>query len=93
MEEHAHKHQQTKSVLHRLARVEGHVRAVRNMVEEERPCTDVLVQIAAVRSALDKVGRILLEDHIESCLLRSAADGDIEEQLADLKIALDRFIS
>lgn len=93
MEEHAHQHQQTKSILHRLARIEGHVRAVRNMVEEGRPCTDVLVQIAAVRSALDRVGRILLEDHIESCLLLSAADGNVEEQLADLKIALDRFIS
>ena len=93
MEEHRHTHQQTKNILHRLARVEGHVRAVRNMVEEGRPCADVLVQIAAVRSALDRVGRILLEDHIESCLLRSVNDGDVEEQLADLKIALDRFIS
>jgi DNA-binding FrmR family transcriptional regulator len=63
------------------------------MVDEGRPCGDVLVQIAAVRSALDRVGRILLEDHIESCILTSVETGDVEDQLADLKIALDRFIS
>ncbi len=87
-----HQHKQTKSVIHRLARIEGHVRAVKNMVEEGRPCSDVLMQVAAVRSALDRVGRILLEDHIESCLLSSVENGDVEEQLTDLKMALDRFI-
>ncbi len=88
-----HQHKQTKNILHRLARIEGHVRAVKSMVEEGRDCADVLVQIAAVRSAIDKVGRILLEDHIESCLLSSLENGDADEQLADLRIALDRFIS
>lgn len=88
-----HQHKQTKNIVHRLARIEGHVRAVKDMVEEGRSCADVLVQIAAIRSAIDRVGRILLEDHIESCLLNSSKDGGVEEQLVELKIALDRFIS
>lgn len=88
-----HQHKQTKNIMHRLARIEGHVRAVKNMVEEGRDCADVLIQIAAVRSAINRVGRILLEDHIESCLLSSLENGDVDEQLANLKIALDRFIS
>ena len=88
-----HQHKQTKNIIHRLARIEGHVRAVKNMVEEGRDCSDVLIQIAAVRSAIDRVGRILLEDHIEHCLLGSLENGDVDELLADLKIALDRFIS
>ena len=88
-----HQHKQTKNIIHRLARIEGHVRAVKSMVEEGRDCADVLMQVAAVRSAIDKVGRILLEDHIESCLLNSSENDDVEEKLADLKIALDRFIS
>lgn len=88
-----HQHKQTKNIVHRLARIEGHVRAVKNMVEEGRDCADVLMQIAAVRSAIDKVGRILLEDHIESCLLSSSENRNTDELLADLKIALDRFIS
>lgn len=88
-----HQHKQTKNIMHRLARIEGHVRAVKDMVEEGRSCADVLVQIAAIRSAIDRVGRILLEDHIESCLLNSSKDGDVEQQLVELKIALDRFIS
>lgn len=88
-----HQHKQTKNIIHRLSRIEGHIRAVKNMVEEGRDCADVLMQIAAVRSALDRAGRILLEDHIESCLLSSVENGDVDEQLADLKIALDRFIS
>ncbi len=92
MELQQHEHKQTKNIIHRLSRIEGHVRAIKGMVEEGRTCADVLMQVAAVRSALDRVGRILLEDHIESCLLHSVEEGNIEEQLADLKIALDRFI-
>ena len=87
-------HKQTKNIVNRLSRIEGHTRAVKRMVEEEdKSCADILIQIAAIRSAIDKVGRILLEDHIENCLLRSLEEGNVEENLADLKVALDHFIS
>ena len=86
-------HQQTKSVVARLARVEGHVGAVKRMVEEGRSCTDVLVQIAAVRSALDKAAKLLLTDHMEHCIVDSLQDGNAEKHLVELREALERFIS
>ncbi len=86
-------HKQTKNVINRLSRIEGHTRAVKRMVEENKPCADILIQIAAIRSSIDKVGRIILEDHIESCVLKSLEEGNVEQYLTDLKIALDHFIS
>lgn len=90
---HTAPHQQTRAVLNRLARTEGHVRAIRRMVEEGRPCTDVLIQLAAVRSAVDKVSRIVLEDHLETCLHQAVATGTTETEWHSLKAALDRFLS
>lgn len=85
-------HRKRKDVLNRLARIEGHVRGLRRMVEEDKDCPDILVQIAAVRSALNQVGRILLEDHMETCVIEAAREGTYEKAIADLKDALARFI-
>jgi CsoR family transcriptional regulator, copper-sensing transcriptional repressor len=91
---HGHKpHQQTKAVLNRLSRTEGHVRAVRRMVEEGRDCADILIQLAAIRSAVDRVARVVLEDHVESCLRQAATNGTPDDEWESLKTALDRFIS
>jgi DNA-binding FrmR family transcriptional regulator len=87
-----HPHPQRESVLKRLARIEGHVRAVKRMVEEDKDCPDVLVQIAAVRSALNGVGRLILEDHMQGCMVQAAQDGDFEKAFRDLKKSLDQFI-
>lgn len=87
-----HKHEKNDAVLKRLARIEGHVRGIKRMVEEDTPCPDVLVQIAAVRSALNNVGQIILEDHLKNCMVRAVEDGDFEDAMKDLKISLDRFI-
>ncbi len=87
-----HPHPQRENVLKRLARIEGHVRAVKRMVEEDTPCPDVLVQIAAVRAALNGVGRLILEDHMQGCMLKAAQDGDFEDAFRDLKKSLDQFI-
>lgn len=86
-------HQQTQAVLNRLARTEGHLRAVRRMVDEGRDCSEVLIQLAAVRSAVDRVARVVLEDHVESCLRRAASNGTTDQEWDSLKTALDRFIS
>ena len=86
-------HQQTRAVLNRLSRTEGHVRAVRRMVEEGRDCADVLIQLAAIRSAVDRVARLVLEDHVESCLRQAVSNGTPDDEWDSLKTALDRFIS
>jgi DNA-binding FrmR family transcriptional regulator len=87
-----HPHPQRESVLKRLARIEGHVRAVKRMVEEDTACPDVLVQIAAIRSALNGVGRLILEDHMQGCMVKAVQDGDFEDAFRDLKKSLDQFI-
>ncbi len=83
MSEHVHKHTETKNVLNRIARATGHLEAIRKMVEEGRDCGDVLIQLAAVRSAINSIGRIILADHMEHCVTDAVENGDHE--------ALDRF--
>jgi DNA-binding FrmR family transcriptional regulator len=90
--EDAHAHVHKKSVLARLARIEGHVRAVKRMVENDVTCPEVLIQIAAVRSALNAVGRLILEDHVRGCLIDAAQEGEFEAAFNDLKNSLDKFI-
>lgn len=87
-----HTHEHHKAVIDRLSRIEGHVRAIKRMVEEDVECPDVLIQIAAVRSALNGVGRVILEDHVKSCLIDAVREGDFEESFKDLTNSLDRFI-
>lgn len=85
-------HTKTKQVTNRLARVEGHVRSIRGMVAEGRPCPEVLIQIAAARSALDQAARVLLEDHLEHCVMEAKTRGNVTAAVNDLKEALHRFI-
>jgi DNA-binding FrmR family transcriptional regulator len=77
----------------RLRRIEGQVRGVQRMVDEEAYCIDVLTQIASVVSALEKVGTILLKDHVEHCVRESIEHGeDADEKIAELTTAVERFL-
>jgi DNA-binding FrmR family transcriptional regulator len=64
------------ALIKRLRRIEGQVRGLERMVEDDRYCIDVLTQIAAVRTALDQVGMVLLEDHVTHCVAGAMASGD-----------------
>lgn len=86
---HIHAHQ--KQVLNRLARIEGHVRAVKQMVSDGRDCSEVLLQIAAVRKALDNTAKVILKDHLEHCLIHAIEDHN-EDFMKDLQKALDHYI-
>ena len=68
------------------------MRAVKRMVESDTPCPELLIQIAAIRSALNSAGRVILEDHVKSCLVDAAEKGDFESAFQDLKNSLDKFI-
>ena len=76
----------------RLARAEGHLAAVRRMVEEGRDCPEILIQLSAVRAALDATAKIVLADHVESCLRDAAQNGDAAQAWEDLEKALQSFI-
>ena len=83
MKEYTPHHTETRNVINRLSRATGHLEAVRKMTEEGRDCGDVLIQLAAVRSAINNIGKIILADHMEHCIADAVENGDHE--------ALDRF--
>ncbi len=88
---HQHSHQQTKAVLNRLSRAQGHLEAVRRMVERGDDCAEVLVQLSAVISALNGTGRAILKDHIAHCIVDAVEAGD-EHAVEALNDAIDRFM-
>jgi DNA-binding FrmR family transcriptional regulator len=85
-------HTKRKQVLNRLSRIEGHIRGIKKMIEEDRDCPDILHQIAAVKSSINKVGELVLEDHIESCLIDAVKEGSIEQYMDELKQAIKKLI-
>lgn len=89
---HVHSEESLRRLVNRLSRIEGHIRGIKMMVQESRPCPDVLVQVAAVRGALDRVARIILDEHLTGCVARAAQEGNIEVEIEELKAALDRFL-
>ena len=88
----AHEHKQTKAVMDQLARTAGHVTSIRRMVGEGRDCTEILVQLAAVRASIDRTSRLVLEDHIESCVRGTDSVNIPDDEWDRLKRALDSFI-
>ncbi len=84
---HGHVHTQTKAVLNRLSRAIGHLESVKRMVEDGRDCTEVLVQLAAVRSALSSTAKVILKDHLEHCVSHVH-----EDDLQALNEAIDKFM-
>ncbi len=79
-------------ILARLGKIEGQVRGIKNMVADESvPCDAILIQIGAVNSALYKVGQIILERHLRSCVVDGIKAGNEEETMKSLSVALDRF--
>ncbi len=88
---HTHTHENTKAVLNRLSRAIGHLESVRRMVEEGRDCSEVLIQLSAVKSAINNTGKIILQDHIKNCLVDAIQSGDMDE-IDELNKAIDQFI-
>ncbi len=75
----------------RLKRIEGQVRGISKMVEEDKPCEDILIQIGAVKSAMHKTGQIILEGHMHHCVLESINEGNGDETINKLISALNQF--
>ena len=88
---HNHDHTHTREVVNRLARAIGHLQKVKQMVEDGEDCSQVLVQLAAVRSALDNTGKVILKDHMRHCMVDAVAAGD-QEAIDDLCVAIDKFM-
>ncbi|WP_270646696.1 metal-sensitive transcriptional regulator [Paeniclostridium hominis] len=81
-------------IIKRLNRIEGQVKGIQKMVEDERYCVDILVQISAIRSAINKVGNIILENHIKGCVANSIKEGNVEksdELISELMQTINKF--
>ena len=88
---HGHVHENTRAVVNRLARAIGHLESVKKMVEDGRDCSEVLIQLSAVRSALNNVGKVILQDHIQHCIV-DAVEHDDREAIDALCQAIDKFV-
>ncbi|MBO6215836.1 MAG: metal-sensing transcriptional repressor [Lachnospiraceae bacterium] len=88
---HSHTHTNTKAVINRLAKAIGHLEKVKRMVEAGEDCSEVLIQLSAVKSAINNTGKIILQDHIEHCLVEAVESGD-REAIEELNHAIERFM-
>jgi len=87
------KHEHIEDIISRLSKIEGHVRGIKKMLEEGKPCDEVLIQFSAVKAALNKASKILLEDHFNHCVMSKVTNKNLENKLIDFKKALDKFLN
>ena len=76
----------------RLRRIEGQIRGVQKMVDEDRYCIDVLTQVGAIKAALDAVALVLLQDHTEHCVVEAIQSGDGSQKVRELNQAVERLV-
>lgn len=88
---HHHSEEHRREVSNRLARAIGHLQKVKQMVEDDEDCSDVLIQLAAVKSAINNTGKVILKDHMEHCIVHAVEDGDTE-MIDELNAAIDKFM-
>lgn len=84
------RHERIHDAIQRLSRIEGHIRGVKNMLEERKKCEDIIIQLSAVQAALKKVNFIILEDHLEHCIINSIKEDETKNKniLKDFSNAL-----
>ncbi|MGN0524309.1 MAG: metal-sensing transcriptional repressor [Eubacterium sp.] len=88
---HHHSEEHKHEVSNRLARAIGHLQKVKQMVENDEDCSDVLIQLAAVKSAINNTGKVILKDHLEHCIVHAVEDDDME-MIEELNNAIDKFM-
>jgi len=79
------------AITNRLKRIEGQIRGIIRMIDDDKPCEDILIQISSVKSALHKTGQTLLEGHLHNCVLEGIHNGDEEETMQKLFSAIEQF--
>ena len=91
--QHAYVHSQAekKAVINRLSKAVGHIEAIKRMVENDADWSQILIQLAAVKAAINNTGNLVLKNHISHCIVQAAKEGD-EKAISDLNTAIDRFI-
>lgn len=90
-EGHGHHHPNSKAVSNRLARAIGHLESVKRMVDREEDCSEILIQLAAVRSAINNAGKVILMDHLNHCIVEAVEDNDMEK-IKEFGDAIQKFV-
>lgn len=89
--EHEHQHPNAKAVSNRLAKAVGHLEKVKRMVDNGEDCSEVLIQLAAVKSAINNVGKVILIDHINHCIVDAVRENDMKK-IDELSEAIRQFV-
>jgi DNA-binding FrmR family transcriptional regulator len=85
------RHLNAESVIKRLRKIEGQVRGIIKMIEDDKSCEDILVQIGSAKAALHKTGQVILEDHMQYCVLDAIREGKEDETIKKLSAAIEQF--
>ena len=88
---HVHSREEKNAVINRLSKAIGHLEAVKRMVEKDADCSDVLIQLAAVRSAINNTGKVVLKNHLNHCIVEAVEENDMEA-IERLNQAIDKFM-
>ena len=88
---HIHSQAEKRAVNNRLSKAAGHIEAIKRMVENDVDCSEILIQLAAVRAAINNTGNLVLKNHISHCIVEAVKEGD-EQAIKDLNNAIDRFL-
>lgn len=88
---HHHDEKDMKAIVDRMSRAIGHFESVKKMVEDDQDCSEVLIQLAAVKSAVNNIGKEILKEHLSHCITEAVEAGD-DEAIEALNVAIDRFM-
>jgi DNA-binding FrmR family transcriptional regulator len=88
---HVHSEEEKRAVINRLSRAIGYLESVRRMVERDEDCSDVLIQLAAVKGELNKIGKDIIKQHLEHCLVHAIEDGDLSA-VEHMNDAIEKFM-
>ena len=91
--EHVHhnSHAHPTAVMHSMSRAIGHMESIKRMIEDGRDCAEVLIQLSAVKSAINNTGKIILQDHIEHCIVDAVQHGD-KDAIKEIEVEIDRYV-
>lgn len=86
-----HQHHDVKKLCQRISRIEGQLGGIRKMLENDKPCDEIIIQLNSAKAALQKISQIVLEDHLDHCVLDALREGKGEVQVESLKRALSQY--
>ncbi|HWQ77063.1 MAG TPA: metal-sensing transcriptional repressor [Syntrophomonas sp.] len=86
-----HQHHDVENLCKRINRVEGQLGGIRKMLESNKPCDEIIIQLNSAKAALQKISQIVLEDHLDHCVIDALRDGNSEVQIDSLKRALSQY--